>query len=171
MSVVRFVLVLVLAATATRAEGQMPPDLRPPDFDQAPAQFANQFLENMRKQQEAEAAKRREQFNEIVAWGREIWWALLVGGGAAAAAGGTATRAKTERAAVAAASVRASRDQSAEPGDARNTSESFFVEEPAKPWKESYSSVSLAASLCASVWASTYSACCRWISPWSPLSG
>jgi hypothetical protein len=79
---VSFVLVLMLAATAARADGQMPPDLRPPDLDQVRMQFAKQ-MENMRKREEAEAAQRREQSNEIVAWVRELWWALLVAGGAA----------------------------------------------------------------------------------------
>jgi hypothetical protein len=92
MSVVRCALVLLLAATPARAEGQDPPDLRLPDFDLAVKQFA----ENMTKQQDAEAARRREQFYGIGAWGRETWWALLLGGGAAAAAaGGAATRAKS----------------------------------------------------------------------------
>src|ERR1035438_5807276 len=74
MRVVSFVLVLMLAATAARAEGQMPPDLRLPDFDQAVKEFAKQ-LENPRQRQDAQ---RREQFNEIVGWVRELWWALLV---------------------------------------------------------------------------------------------
>jgi hypothetical protein len=79
---VSFVLVLMLAATAARADGQMPPDLRPPDLEQVRNQFTKQ-MENMRRRQEAEAAQRGEQFNEIVAWVRDLWWALVVAGGAA----------------------------------------------------------------------------------------
>jgi len=92
------VLVLMLAATAARADGQMPPDLRPPELDQVRIQFAKQ-MENMRRRQEAEVSQRREQFNEIEAWVRELWWAFPVAGGAAGIA---AQRAKAAKAAKAA---------------------------------------------------------------------
>lgn len=93
--VVSFVLVVMLAATAARAHGQMPPDLRPPDLDQVRIQFDKQ-MENLRKRQEAEASQRREQVKEIEAWVRDLWWALVVAGGAAGIGARRAAKAADE---------------------------------------------------------------------------